>query len=173
MRRIIINFIILLSAIPLHSFAEETTFSSIKAIRSNGKASSTTFQLSVSGLDSDTKITTANNAVITLNVNPAADDIGKTADIFNAVLVNKKWWVLDETGTYIPWNGASLKKLVPFQEGVTLEKSLSIDFLSGKFNIAGELRYFFAYVAEGSNYFVLTPKAFKLNVVEGGSDTGS
>jgi len=173
MRRIIINFIILLSAIPLHSFAEETTFSSIKAIRSNGKASSTTFQLSVSGLDSDTKITTANNAVITLNVNPAADDIGKTADIFNAVLVNKKWWVLDETGTYIPWNGASLKKLVPFQEGVTLEKSLSIDFLSGKFNIAGELRYFFAYVAEGSNYFVLTPKPFKLNVVEGGSDTGS
>jgi hypothetical protein len=153
------------------SFAEEISYSKVTAIKSNGKSSKTTFQLGVVGLASSSRITTSDSSNLTIKIFPAAEDIGKKADIYNAVLVNQKeWWMLDTNGTYIPWN-ISLKKLEPFQEEVTLEEAIALDFISGKFNVTGELRYFFAYVVEGTNYFVASPKAFRLNIIS--DSTGS
>lgn len=153
------------------SFAEEISYSKVTAIKSNGKSSKTTFQLGVVGLASSSQITTSDSSNLTIKIFPAAEDIGKKADIYNAVLVNQKeWWMLDTNGTYIPWN-ISLKKLEPFQEEVTLEGSIALDLISGKFNVTGELRYFFAYAVEGTNYFVASPKAFRLNIIS--DSTGS
>ena len=153
--------------------AEDTTYSKVTAIKSTGKGSNASFQLSISGLDSATQITTSDASKLTLKISSATEDLGKSADIYNAVLVNKKdWWMLDTNGNYIPWN-IRLKTLEPFREGVSLEEEVSLEFLSGKFNVTGELRYFFAYVAGDANYFVATPKAIKLNIVEGGGETSS
>ena len=154
-------------------FAEEAAYSKVTAIKSTGKGSNASFQLSISGLDSATQITTSDPSKLTLKISSATEDLGKSADIYNAVLVNKKdWWMLDTNGNYIPWN-ISFKTLEPFREGVSLEEEVTLEFLTGKFNVTGELRYFFAYVAGDANYFVATPRAIKLNIVDGGGETNN
>ena len=167
MRNLPINIFLLLLAISSYSSAAETNYTAIKAIKTNGKASGSTFQLSVKGLASDSEITSADSTVVTLNISAEPEDVGKTAELFNVVLVNnKKWWMLNEDGVYVSWN-ASLKSLLPFKESVTLEKTFSTEFLRGNFNVTGELRYFFAYLVDGANYLVATPKAVKININKG------
>ena len=153
--------------LPIIANADSYIFEDTPAINSNGSSSSTFFQFRIDGLASSSRITNADESILSLTIKPGDEDIGKIVDIYNAVLVDgSEWWVLNNAGEYELWN-ISLKSLKPFFEGVTLEEITTVEIIRGKFNVLGELRYFFAYLVDNTNDLVTTPKAARVNIEVG------
>ena len=169
MRYILLCF---LCSIPLCSVAESKNFDEKSAISTAGKKSGSRFSLSISNLASSSLVKTSDKIELALSLIPDASDIGKSVDLFNVINIEGAWWMLSLEGAYVPWTSLSLKQLEPFAEQVILEDENNIELLSGNFSATGEIKLFFAYIADGATDLVVTPQAFKFTIEEGEPSVG-
>lgn len=168
MKFIVILFICL---IPSFALAETKSFAEKSAVYTVGKKSDAKFSLSISNLASNSKIQTSDQIKLAISIRPEEFDLGKSADFFNVIFVDGKWWMLGLDRAYVPWSSMSLKKLEPFAENIILKKDNDIDLLSGNFTTAGQIKYFLGYITDDATQMVVTPQAFKFTVEEDDSSS--
>ena len=102
----------------LTSFAATTTsIATISSATTDGTASSSTFQLSVTSGQLANALTTSSDIELSLALAPQASHRGLKASVYTVIVAGGKFFKLTEDGSYAPWNG-TVEDLTPF----TMEK---------------------------------------------------
>ena len=150
----------------LTSFAATTTrIATISSATTDGSASSSTFQLSVTSGQLANALTTSSNIELSLTLAPQGSHQGLKASIYTVIVAGGKFFKLAEDGAYGPWNG-TVEDLTPFATNQTLKGTNRFTLLDGKMAEAGSYLYFVAYGVEGESRLLFTPNPAQLAVKE-------
>ena len=150
----------------LTSFAATTTqIATISSVTTDGTASSSTFQLSVTSGQLANALTTSSDIELTLALAPQASHRGLKASVYTVIVAGGKFFKLTEDGSYAPWNG-TIEDLTPFATNQTLESTNRFGLLNGKMTEAGSYLYFVAYGVEGESRLLFTPDPAQITVTE-------
>ena len=150
----------------LTSFAATTTrIATISSATTDGSASSSTFQLSVTSGQLANALTTSSNIELSLTLAPQGSHQGLKASIYTVIVAGGKFFKLAEDGAYGPWNG-TVEDLTPFATNQTLESTNRFSLLNGKMAEAGSYLYFVAYGVEGESRLLFTPDPAQISVTE-------
>ena len=100
----------------LTSFAATTTrIATISSATTDGTASSSTFQLSVTSGQLANALTTSSDIELSLALAPQASHRGLKASVYTVIVAGGKFFKLTEDGSYAPWNG-TVEDLTPFRK---------------------------------------------------------
>src|SRR6056300_1467572 len=150
----------------LTSFAATTTqIATIGSATTDGSASSSTFQLSVTSGQLANALTTSSDIELSLALAPQASHRGLKASVYTVIVAGGKFFKLTEDGSYVPWNG-TVEDLTPFATNQTLESANRFTLLNGKMAEAGSYLYFAAYGVEGETRLLFTPSPAQIAVAE-------
>ncbi len=150
----------------LTSFAATTTrIATISSATTDGSASSSTFQLSVTSGQLANALTTSSDIELSLALAPQASHRGLKASVYTVIVAGGKFFKLTEDGSYVPWNG-TVEDLTPFATNQTLESANRFTLLDGKMAEAGSYLYFVAYGVEGESRLLFTPDPAQITVTE-------
>ena len=150
----------------LTSFAATTTrIATISSATTDGSASSSTFQLSVTSGQLANALTTSSDIELTLALAPQASHRGLKASVYTVIVAGGKFFKLTEDGSYAPWNG-TIEDLTPFATNQTLESANRFNLLNGKMAEAGSYLYFVANGVEGESRLLFTPDPAQITVTE-------
>ena len=150
----------------LTSFAATTTqIATIGSATTDGSASSSTFQLSVTSGQLANALTTSSDIELSLVLAPQASHRGLKASVYTVIVAGGKFFKLTEDGSYAPWNG-TVEDLTPFATNQTLESANRFTLLDGKMAEAGSYLYFVAYGVEGESRLLFTPDPAQITVTE-------
>ena len=94
-------------------------------------------------------------------IRPETGDIGQAADVIIVDFLPPALTMRNSEGNFVSWNG-SLKTLVPFLEGVTLEDELEVEVFSGMLGSTGNHRIFVGFSVGDILYF--TPTALRFDI---------
>ncbi len=158
------------------TFAATTTqIATISSATTDGSASSSTFQLSITSGQLANALTTSSDIELSLAVAPQASHRGLKASVYTVIVAGGKFFKLTEDGSYAPWNG-TIEDLTPFTTNQTLESTNRFTLLDGKMSESGSYLYFVAYGVEGENRLLFTPEPAQLAISKSDSlpdDTSS
>ena len=160
-----------LAAVGLISFAltnfaaTTTSIATISSATTDGTASSSTFQLSVTSGQLANALTTSSDIELSLALAPQASHRGLKASVYTVIVAGGKFFKLTEDGSYAPWNG-TIEDLTPFATNQTLESTNRFGLLNGKMTEAGSYLYFVAYGVEGESRLLFTPDPAQITVTE-------
>ena len=166
-----INLSRALVALGLFSFvtstfaATTTSIATISSASTDGTASSSTFQLSVTSGQLANALTTSSDIELSLALAPQASHRGLKASVYTVIVAGGKFFKLTEDGSYAPWNG-TVEDLTPFTTNQTLESANRFTLLDGKMAEAGSYLYFVAYGVEGESRLLFTPDPAQIVVTE-------
>ena len=166
-----INLSRALVALGLFSFvtstfaATTTSIATISSATTDGTASSSTFQLSVTSGQLANALTTSSDIELSLALAPQASHRGLKASVYTVIVAGGKFFKLTEDGSYAPWNG-TVEDLTPFTTNQTLESTNRFTLLDGKMAEAGSYLYFVAYGVEGESRLLFTPDPAQIVVTE-------
>ena len=150
----------------LTSFAATTTrIATISSATTDGSASSSTFQLSVTSGQLANALTTSSDIELSLALAPQTSHRGLKASVYTVIVAGGKFFKLTEDGSYAPWNG-TVEDLTPFATNQTLESANRFTLLDGKMAEAGSYLYFVAYGVEGESRLLFTPDPAQITVTE-------
>ena len=150
----------------LTSFAATTTsIATISSATTDGSASSSTFQLSVTSGQLANALTTSSDIELSLALAPQESHRGLKASVYTVIVAGGKFFKLTEDGSYAPWNG-TIDDLTPFATNQTLESANRFTLLDGKMAEAGSYLYFVAYGVEGESRLLFTPDPAQIAVAE-------
>jgi hypothetical protein len=150
----------------LTSFAATTTrIATISSATTDGSASSSTFQLSVTSGQLANALTTSSDIELSLALAPQASHRGLKASVYTVIVAGGKFFKLTDDGSYVPWNG-TIEDLTPFATNQTLESANRFTLLDGKMAEAGSYLYFVAYGVEGESRLLFTPDPAQITVTE-------
>ena len=124
------------------------------------------FTLSMTLASDDTPLDSASigqDVSIKTIIRPETDDIGMPADVILVDYLPPSLTMRNEDGNFVTWNG-SLKTLVPYLEGVTLESELEVEVFSGQLGRTGNHRIFIGFTVGDVLYF--TPTALRFDIVD-------
>ena len=123
----------------LTSFAATTTrIATISSATTDGTASSSTFQLSVTSGQLANALTTSSDIELSLALAPAGfSSQGLKASVYTVIVAGGKFFKLTEDGSYGPWNG-TVEDLTPFATNQTLESTNRFSLLNGKMAAAAQ-----------------------------------
>ena len=157
---------IVLFALVTTSFAATTTsIATINSATTDGTASSSVFQLSVTSGQLASALTTASDIELSLALAPQESHRGLRASVYTVIFAGSKFFKLTEDGSYVPWNG-TVEDLTPFATNQTLESTNRFTLLDGKMAEAGSYLYFSAYGVEGESRLLFTPDPAQIAVAE-------
>ena len=157
---------IVLFALVTTSFAATTTpIATINSATTDGTASSSVFQLSVTTGQLASALTTASDIELSLALAPQESHRGLRASVYTVIFAGSKFFKLTEDGSYVPWNG-TVEDLTPFATNQTLESTNRFTLLDGKMAEAGSYLYFSAYGVEGESRLLFTPDPAQIAVAE-------
>lgn len=123
-----------------------------------------TLRMTLSGEDTPRASATLGQDVsIVAIIRPEEEDIGMPADIILVDYLPPSLKMKNEDGNFVSWNG-SLRTLVPYLEGATLEESLEVEVFSGQLGTTGNHRIFVGYLVGDALYF--TPTALRFDIEE-------
>ena len=155
-----------LISVALTSFAATTTrIATISSATTDGSASSSTFQLSVTSGQLANALTTSSDIELSLALAPQASHRGLKASVYTVIVAGGKFFKLTEDGSYVSWNG-TVEDLTPFATNQTLESTNRFTLLDGKMAEAGSYLYFVAYGVEGESRLLFTPDPAQITVTE-------
>ena len=137
----------------------------IGSATTDGTASSSTFQLSVTSGQLANALTTSSDIELSLTLAPQGSHQGLKASIYTVIVAGGKFFKLAEDGAYGPWNG-TVEDLTPFATNQTLKGTNRFTLLDGKMAEAGSYLYFVAYGVEGESRLLFTPNPAQLAVKE-------
>ena len=148
------------------SFAATTSqIASIGSATTDGTASSSTFQLSVTSGQLANALTTVSNIELTLALAPQESHQGLQASVYTVIVAGGKFFKLTQDGYYVPWDG-SLEDLTPFATNQTLASSNRFTLVDGKMAESGSYLFFVAYKVEGESRLLFTPEPAQIAVAE-------
>jgi hypothetical protein len=151
------------------SFAATTSqIATIGSATTDGTASSSTFQLSVTSGQLANALTTSSDIELSLALAPQESHRGLRASVYTVIVAGGKFFKLTEDGSYASWNG-TVEDLTPFATNQLLENTNRFTLLNGKMAEAGSYLYFAAYSVEGETRLLFTPNPAQIAVAE--SDT--
>ena len=157
---------VVLFALGTTSFAATTTpIATINSATTDGTASSSVFQLSVTSGQLASALTTASDIELSLALAPQESHRGLKASVYTVIFAGGKFFKLTEDGSYVPWNG-TVEDLTPFATNQTLESANRFTLLDGKMAEAGSYLYFSAYGVEGESRLLFTPDPAQIAVAE-------
>ena len=171
LKTILLRFSRALAAVGLISFAltsfaaTTTRIATISSATTDGSASSSTFQLSVTSGQLANALTTSSDIELSLALAPQASHRGLKASVYTVIVAGGKFFKLTEDGSYVPWNG-TVEDLTPFATNQTLESANRFTLLDGKMAEAGSYLYFVAYGVEGESRLLFTPDPAQITVTE-------
>jgi hypothetical protein len=137
----------------------------IGSATTDGTASGSTFQLSVTSGQLANALTTSSNIELSLTLAPQGSHQGLKASIYTVIVAGGKFFKLAEDGAYGPWNG-TVEDLTPFATNQTLNGTNRFTLLDGKMAEAGSYLYFVAYSVEGETRLLFTPDPAQITVTE-------
>ena len=148
------------------SLASTTTpIAQIGSATTDGTASSSTFQLSVTSGQLANALTTSSDIELSLTLAPQESHQGLKASVYTVIVAGGKFFKLAEDGSYGPWNG-TVEDLTPFATNQTLKGTNRFTLLDGKMAEAGSYLYFVAYSVEGETRLLFTPNPAQIVVSE-------
>lgn len=148
------------------SFAATTNgIATISSATTDGTASSSTFQLSVTSGQLANALTTSSDIELSLSLAPQESHRGLKASVYTVIVAGGQFFKLIEDGSYAPWNG-TIEGLTPFVANQTLESTNRFTLLDGKMAEAGSYLYFVAYSVEGETRLLFTPDPAQIAVAE-------
>ncbi len=107
--------------------------------------------------------TLGDSVSIRATIRPEIADIGKPADIILVDFLPPVLSMRNSDGNFVSWNG-SLRRLVPYLEGLVLEEELDVEVFSGQLGATGNHRIFVGFLVDDALYF--TPTALRLDIEE-------
>lgn len=158
--------------------ATAVTTSQIATINSastDGTATSSVFQLSVTSGQLANALTTASNLKLSLKLAPQQSHRGLMASVYSVIVANGKFFKLNSDSSYGVWDG-SLEDLTPFATNQALDRVNEFTLQDGKMSETGTYLYFVAYSVEGESRLLFTPEPAQLAISESDSlpdDTSS
>ena len=157
----------ILALAPLSALAASTTspIATINSASTDGTASNSVFQLSVTASTPSNALSTATELDLTLQLAPQESHRGATADIYTVIVAGGQFFTLDPDGGYSPWNGA-LETLMPFATAQTLSATNKYPLIDGKMTEAGTYLYFAAYSVANETRLLFTPDPAQLVIKE-------
>ena len=157
----------ILALAPLSALAASTTspIATINSASTDGTASNSVFQLSVTASTPSNALSTATELDLTLQLAPQESHRGATADIYTVIVAGGQFFTLDPDGGYSPWNGA-LETLTPFATAQTLSATNKYPLIDGKMTEAGTYLYFAAYSVANETRLLFTPDPAQLVIKE-------
>ena len=148
------------------SFAATTSqIATIGSATTDGTASSSTFQLSVTSGQLANALTTSSDIELSLALAPQESHRGLRASVYTVIVAGGKFFKLTEDGSYASWNG-TVEDLTPFATNQLLENTNRFTLLNGKMAEAGSYLYFAAYSVEGETRLLFTPNPAQIAVAE-------
>jgi hypothetical protein len=148
------------------SFAATTSqIATIGSATTDGTASSSTFQLSVTSGQLANALTTSSDIELSLALAPQESHRGLMASVYTVIVAGGKFFKLTEDGSYASWNG-TVEDLTPFATNQLLENTNRFTLLNGKMAEAGSYLYFAAYSVEGETRLLFTPNPAQIAVAE-------
>ena len=110
-----------------------------------------------------TSATPGDSISIRATIHPEIADIGKLADIILVDFLPPVLGMRNSDGNFVSWNG-SLRRLVPYLEGIALEEELDVEVFSGQLGATGNHRIFVGFLVDDALYF--TPTALRFDIEE-------
>ena len=159
------------------SATAETTsqIATINSASTDGTATSTVFQLSVTSGQLANALTTVSNLKLTVAIAPQASHRGLKASVYSVIVANGKFFKLNPDSSYSVWD-SSIEDLTPFATNQALDRVNEFTLLDGKMSESGSYLYFVAYGVEGENRLLFTPEPAQLAISKSDSlpdDTSS
>ena len=148
--------------------ATTTSIATIESATTDGTASSSVFQLSVTSGQLANALTTASNIELSVSIAPQESHRGLMGDVYSVVIADGEFFKLTQDGSYSPWDG-SIEDLTPFITNQTLASTNSFTLLDGKMAASGSYLYFVAYGVEGESRLLFTPDPAQFAVSESSS----
>ena len=127
--------------------AATSPIATINSASTDGMASNSVFQLSVTASTPSNALSTATELVLTLQLAPQESHRGATADIYTVIVAGGQFFTLDPDGGYSPWNGA-LETLTPFATAQILSTTNNYTLIDGKMTEAQQKAYLKDYEAK-------------------------
>lgn len=124
--------------------SQSTEYPSIAALSTSGSNTGASFSYILSGEYELENIGTNDTFSLDVIVTPDDQDIGKNVDLFNVIVIENKWWMLNLEGEYVQWGG-DISTLVPFKQGVLLANSNTERLFTGRFSLSGNYNFYTAY----------------------------
>jgi hypothetical protein len=160
----IVLLVTLFVSAPLLSQSKE--YPSIQALSTYGSNTGTSFSYILDSEYDSENVSTNDSFSLDVKVTPDSDDVGKIVDLFNVVLIDDKWWVLNLEGEYVQWGG-DISALVPFRRGVSLSDSISVRLFAGKFSRSGNYNFYTVYTPVDGGALTYTSEPMSITIAEG------
>ena len=145
--------------------ATTTPIANTESTTTDGTASSSAFQLSVTSGQLANALTTASDIELSLALAPQESHLGLDASIYTVIVAGGQYYKLAADGSYVPWDG-SIEDLTPFTTGQTLQSTNQFTLLDGKMAAPGSYLYFVAYGVEGESRLLYTDTPAQIMVAE-------
>lgn len=121
-------------------------------------------RMSLAGEESLRNTATVGDEIsIKATIRPEAEDINKLADIIIVDFLPPVLSMRNADGNFVSWNG-SLRRLVPYLEGIPLEAELDVEVFNGQLGTTGNHRIFVGFMVDEALYF--TPTALRFDIEE-------
>ncbi len=148
--------------------ATTTSIATIESATTDGTASSSVFQLSLTSGQLANALTTASDIELSVSIAPQESHRGLVGDVYSIVIADGEFFKLTQDGSYSPWDG-SIEDLTPFVTNQILASKNSFTLLDGKMAASGSYLYFVAYGVEGESRLLFTPDPAQFAVSESSS----
>ena len=102
-----------------------TSIANTESSTTDGTASSSAFQLSVTSAQLANVLTTARDIELSLALAPQESHLGLETSIYTVIVAGGQYYKLADDGSYLPWDG-TIEDLTPFATGQTLQSLLCI-----------------------------------------------
>jgi hypothetical protein len=145
--------------------AATSPIATINSASTDGMASNSVFQLSVTASTPSNALSTATELDLTLQLAPQESHRGAIADIYSVIVAGGQFFTLDPDGGYSPWSGA-LETLTPFATEQTLSTTNNYTLIDGKMTEAGNYLYFASYSFANETRLLFTPDPAQLVIKE-------
>lgn len=142
-----------------------TSIANTESSTTDGTASSSAFQLSVTSGQLANALTTASDIELSLALAPQESHLGLEASIYTVIVAGGQYYKLAADGSYVPWDG-SIEDLTPFTTGQKLQSTNQFTLLDGKMAAPGSYLYFVAYGVEGESRLLYTDTPAQIMVAE-------
>lgn len=161
LRRLVIS-LLLIAGTASHA-STTTRIGAIASAATDGSASSSVFQFSVSSTAKADELTTRSAFKLRMSLAPQASHHGLKARIYTLIATGDKYFKLEKDGSFSPWDG-TIEGLTPFAFEQNLAGTEPFTLIDGNMAEPGNYLFFAAYGVDSETRLIFTPEPAQLTI---------
>lgn len=161
LRRLVIS-LLLIAGTASHA-STTTRIGAIASAATDGSASSSVFQFSVSSTAKADELTTGSAFKLRMSLAPQASHHGLKARIYTLIATGDKYFKLEKDGSFSPWDG-TIEGLTPFAFEQNLASAEPFTLIDGNMAEPGNYLFFAAYGVDSETRLIFTPEPAQLTI---------